>query len=81
MQRGALVPSTSLSASSVAVEAEGQEPVTIETRQQLMRRFDDRKAYMVEALQMEIALMVYRHRIVDDYQSPVNGPMYSESPY
>ena len=79
MQRGAPVPSTSLTASSVAAEAESQEPVTIETRQQLMRILDDRKAYMIESLQMEIAFMIHQHKIVDDYQSPVNGSMYSES--
>ena len=82
LHRDALAPSTSLSASSVTAESElgGQEAVT-ETRQQLMRTLDDRKAYMIEALQMEIALMIHQHKIVDDYQSPVNGSMYSESPH
>ena len=46
--------------------------------EQLSRALDDRKTYMVEALQMEIALMIEQHPIVNDYQSPVNGPMYSE---
>ena len=74
---------TPLSAPSVATKAElhDQEPVSTETRQQLTRTLDDRKAYMIEALQMEIALMIHQHKIVDDYQSPVNGSMYSESPH
>ena len=80
--RDSPAPSTSLSASSITAESEvgGQEAVT-ETRQQLMRTLDDRKAYMIEALQMEIALMIHQHKIIDDYQSPVNGSMYSESPH
>lgn len=41
-----------------------------------MRTLDDRKTYMIEALQMEIALLIHQHKIVDDYQSPVNGSMY-----
>ena len=83
--RGALEPSTSLLPSSVTAEAEveGKEAVsnTEETRQQLTRTLDDRKTYMIETLQMEIALMIHQHKIVDDYQSPVNGPMYSEPPH
>ena len=73
--------STSSSASlSVATETKTG-VVDSEAKQQLMRALDDRKAYMVEALQMEIALMINQHKIIDDYQSPVNGSMYSESPH
>ena len=72
--------SVSLSASTVATGTKTG-AVDSEAKQQLMRALDDRKTYMVEALQMEIALMVNQHRIVDDYQSPVNGSMYSESPH
>ena len=69
-----------LSSSSVTAEAEADSEAHIQ-KQQLMRALDDRKAYMIEALQMQIALMIYQHPIIDDYQSPVNGPMYSESPH
>ena len=72
--------SVSLSASTVATGTKTG-AVDSEAKQQLMRALDDRKTYMVEALQMEIALMVNQHRIVDDYQSPVSGPMYGESPH
>ena len=72
--------SVSLSASTVATGTKTG-AVDSEAKQQLMRALDDRKTYMVEALQMEIALMVNQHRIVDDYQSPVNGSMYSASPH
>ena len=82
--QGALVgPFTSSLASSIAAEAEmvGEQAVTEETKQQLLRTLDDRKADMIEALQMEIVLMINQHKIVDDYQSPVNGSMYSELPH
>ena len=52
-----------------------------QARLRLTRALDDRKAYMVDALQMEIALMINQHNIIDDYQSPVNGSMYSASPH
>ena len=52
-----------------------------ERKHQLMRALDDRKAYMIEALQMQIALMINQHPITDDYQSPVNGSMYSQLPH
>ena len=81
--RDALEPSTSSSASSIAdVKAEvgGQGALSKEKmRRQLMRTLDDQKACMIEALQMEIALFIHQHKIVDDYQSPVNSSMYSES--
>jgi len=52
-----------------------------QARLHLTRALDDRKAYMIDALQMEIALMIDQHDIIDDYQSPVNGSMYSASPH
>ena len=66
--------------SSVATETHTS-AVESEARQQMMRALDDRKAYMIEALQMQIALNIDQHKIIDDYQSPVNAPMYSESPH
>ena len=74
-------PSTSPSTSLSVVAEIKAGAVDSEAKQQLIRALDDRKAYMIEALQMQIALMVNQHKTIDDYQSPVNASMYSESPY
>jgi len=77
--------SSSISSSTyfpVATEANTSETDSQARRLHLTRRaLNDRKAYMVDALQMEIALMIKQHNIIDDYQSPVNGSMYSASPH